>query len=141
MNITPMLSIVGATLVSMSVFKWILLGFVGLLVLWIMSSSRTSRAALEAKAVKDLVKSASQWNARSLQDTNAIIAMMNANYAMAYLNMAKSIATEDEVDTYAGHHVKGLADDIEASQRSAFKRLVGTCPSLVPKGSEHTGWM
>lgn len=143
MNLTPIAGLLGAALTTISVFKWIFLGFLGLVVLWIFSTMRSKKNALEARAIKDLIKSAAQWNSRSVQDTNPLIGLMNANYAMAYLNVARSIGSDADIERYTSAAVDELLKDLEATQSSAIQKIAGQCPSITPHGlaAVHTGWL
>lgn len=139
----PLAGLFGAAMMSLSVFKWVLFGFIAVVVMWTVSSNKTTRTALDSRAIKDLVKSASQWNSRAAQDTNVLIGLMNANYAMAYLNVARSIGSDAAIEEHAGVAVDELIKDLETTQTYAIQRLTSTCPSATPQGlaAVHTGWL
>lgn len=143
MNLAPLAGLVGATMASLSVIKWVLLGFLAVLALWVLSGARGSRNALEARAIRDLVKSAAQWNARAVQDSNPVIALMNANYAMAYFNTARSVGSDVDIEKHTGVAVDELLRDIESTQSRAVQRITAACPSVTPQGlaAVHTGWL
>lgn len=121
---------------------YVLAGF-GLLVL-IFVVSRTSRGtALQARALTDLVQSASQWSASSLQDSNVLLSLMHANYAMAYLNVARLLSSDSEIEATTSVRLDELLSEFKAAQSSAIGRLTSTCPAAMPPGlsSVHTGWI
>jgi len=142
-TIGPIAGLMGAALGSFTTIKWMLLGFAGILLFWVISNNRNSKNALDARALKDLTKSAAQWNTRSVQDTNPLIALMNSNYAMAYLNVARSIGSDADIEKNTKVAVDELLKDIESAQSSAVQRLTLACPSVTPQGlaAVHTGWM
>jgi hypothetical protein len=138
----PLAGLFGAALASLSVFKWMLLAFIIVIIVWLITSSKRNKNALDERALRDLIKSASQWNVRSNQDSNTMISLMNANYAMAYLNVARSVGSDTDIEKHTGAAVDELLKDIENSQSSAIQKLTLACPSLAPAGlaAAHTGW-
>lgn len=143
MNLTPVLSLFGALLASLSIFKWIVGGFVVVIALWMVSQNKNKRNALESRALKDLVKSSAQWNARAQQDTNPLIGLMNSNYAMAYLNVARSVGSDADIEKSTGAAVDELLKEVEATQSRAMQKLTMACPAMTPQGlsAVHTGWL
>jgi len=143
MNLTPFFGFFGALTASLSVFKWIFYGLIGIFILYLFSSARNKRNALDSRAIRDLIKSAAQWNSRSVQDTNPLIALMNANYAMAYMNVARSLGSDSDIERYTNVSIDELLKDLEATQRTAIQKLTMQCPNSTPHGlaAVHTGWL
>lgn len=141
MNYAPVLGLVGAGLASLDAFKWMLGGFLLLMIgLWVYNT-RSTRNALDSRALKDLVKSAAQWNLRSSQDSNAIVGLMNANYAMAYLNVARSLGSDSDIEKMTRIQLDPFIDEIEASQTNAIRRITNSCQSLTSGlPLEYTTW-
>jgi hypothetical protein len=135
----PLAGILGAALASLSVFKWVLFGFVVIVILWVMSSQQKSKNALDSRAIRDLVKSASQWKTRSIQDSNVVISLMNANYAMAYFNVARSIGTDADVESHANISIDEFMRDLENVQSAAIHKISTSCPVASIKHA-NTGW-
>lgn len=140
MNIAPIAGLLGAAVATMSVFKWIVVGLVVVGVLWALSSSSAAKNALDSRAINNLVKSAAQWNARALQDTNPVIGLMNANYAVAYLNVARSLGSDSDVEKKGRVSVDQMSKELEATQSKFMHSLTDACPSIVPAGHAATGW-
>lgn len=141
MNFGPLLGLAGALFASLSAFKWMLAAFVVVMIGWSIYSSKTSRNALDNRAMKDLIKSAAQWNLRSSQDSNAVVGLMNSNYAMAYLNVARSLGSDDEIEKSTAIKLDVFISEIEASQANAISRITGACPSLLGGlPIDSTGW-
>jgi hypothetical protein len=143
MNLTPVIGLFGAILASLSIFKWILFGVILIIGLWIVSQNKTHRNALDTRALKDLVKSSAQWNARAQQDTNPLIGLMNSNYAMAYLNVARSLGSDSEIERHTSAAVDELIKEVEGTQSRAMQKLTMACPAMTPQGlaAVHTGWL
>lgn len=143
MDVGPLASLLGAIIGSLSVFKYILVGLLVVGVLYMILGHKTSRNALEVRALKDLVKSSAQWATRSVQDTSPLVALMNANYAMAYLNVARSVGSDADIEKHTGAAVDELLNDVEATQTNAIQRLALACPAITPQGlsAVHTGWL
>ena len=139
MSLGPLAGLLGAALASLSAFKWMLAGFIIIMVIWVFVSSKNTRNALDSRALKDLIKSATQWNTRSIQDKNPIIGLMNANYAMAYLNVARSVGSDVEIEKTTGLSIDDLLKDIEKTQTEAIDKLTSSCPTLSMSNST-SGW-
>ena len=141
MNFAPILGLVGAALASLSAFKWMLAGFLVLMIGWGLYASKSTKNALDQRALKDLIKSSAQWNLRSSQDSNPAIALMNAYYAMAYLNVARSLGSDDEIEKNTGTNIDTFSKDIEKAQSASLQRLSKSCPSITKDlHLENTGW-
>lgn len=140
MNIAPIAGLVGAAVATMSVFKWIFVGLVGVFLLWMLSSSNGAKHAMETKTIKDLVKSSAQWNARALQDTNPLIGLMNANYALAYFHVARLMGSDADIEKKASIQVESFGKELDSTQSRFMHALADMCPSVVPSGNVATGW-
>jgi hypothetical protein len=143
MNLGPLAGLLGAVLASFSILKWIMIGFIVILVLWILSTAKNAKNALDSRAIKDLIKSAAQWNSRASQDSNPLIALMNSNYAMAYLNVARSIGSDADIERYTNAAVDELLKDLEGTQSMSIQKITTSCPKVTPHGlaAVHTGWL
>ena len=141
MNFGPLLGLAGALFASLSAFKWMLAAFVVVMIGWSIYSSRVSRNALDSRAIKDLIKSSAQWNLRSSQDSNAVVGLMNSNYAMAYLNVARSLGSDEEIEKTTNIKIDAFVNEIESFQSNAISRITGACPSLLGGlPLDATGW-
>lgn len=136
--------LVGA--VKSSLARWALWAFsavVGLCVLAIVIRARTSFSAATERSVSQLVKAAAQWNSTSVQDSNVLLSLMHANYAMAYLNVARLLSTDNDIEAVAKVRMDELLTDFQEAQASAIQRLTTSCPAAMPPGlaAVHTGWI
>lgn len=139
----PLAGLFGAALGSLAAIKWMIVSFIILIGLWLWTSSRKNRNALTDRAIKDLIKSASQWATRSAQDANGLISLMNANYSMAYLNVARTVGSDSDIERITGAAVDELMKDIESNQSNAIQKMALSCPAMAPAGlaGAHTGWL
>lgn len=119
------------------------MGLLIVVVLWMFSQNKNRRNALDTRALKDLVKSSAQWNARAQQDTNPLIGLMNSNYAMAYLNVARSLGSDTDIEKHTSAAVDELLKEVEGTQSRAMQKLTMACPAMTPQGlaAVHTGWL
>jgi len=142
-NVGPIIGLLGAVVGSIASFKWILAGFIIVMIGWVIMTSKNSKNALDARALKDLIKSSAQWKTRSQQDANPIIGLMNSNYAMAYLNVARSIGSDADIEKTTGAAIDELLKDIETTQTNSIQKLSISCPIVAPSGlaAVHTGWL
>ena len=69
-------------------------------ILWFLSFVKNHDKTDTASVVKKLIQSSAQWNSSSLQDNSKILALMHANYAMAYMNAARSLATDSQIENW-----------------------------------------
>jgi len=136
MNLGPIAGLIGAAVASLSVFKWILGAFIIVMIVWIFASQKSTRNALDARALKDLIKSSQQWAARSEQDGSPLVSLMNANYAMAYFNVARSIGSDQDIYAHTHANVDSLIQDIETTQKRAVEKVTKVCPSVAPSMSK-----
>jgi len=143
MNLYTFVGIFGALFSTLSVFKWILIGLGLLIILYAISARKNQKNALDNRAINDLIKSAAQWNSRSVQDTNPLIGLMNANYAMAYLNVARTVGSDSDIEKCTSISVDEFLKDLEATQSNAIHRISTQCPNVMPHGlaAVHTGWL
>lgn len=139
----PLAGLFGAALASFTAFKWMLLSFIILIGIYVWTTAKKNKNALSDRAIKDLIKSASQWATRSAQDANGLISLMNANYAMAYLNVARTVGSDADIERITGAAVDELMKDIESNQSNAIQKLALGCPAMAPAGlaGAHTGWL
>jgi hypothetical protein len=134
MNLGPIAGLLGATLASLSVFKWILAGFLGLMLLWIFSTSKDTKQSIHSRTIKDLVKSATQWQVRANQDYNAVVALMNSNFAVAYLNVVRTMGTDRDIEKITGVPMEQLIESVETTQTNCLQKFANVCPNVAPKG-------
>lgn len=97
----------------------------------------------ESYTTRALLKEAAQWSTISNQDSNPLLALMHSTYGMAYLNVARRLHTDAEIEQTGNLHVDEFFTTLETSQQDAVKKLLTLCPLSSPAGlsSLHTGWI
>jgi hypothetical protein len=106
-----------------SKFKWAFVALLGFVVLW--AISRPSQSS--DRHVRDLVKSAHMYSATAVQDTNPVFALMHANYARAYLNVARTIASDAQVEAAAGQTLEKFVASIDETENQMVTRMNSVC--------------
>ena len=89
-----------------------------------------------------LLKSSAELAYGAQQVKNPILALTQANYARAYLNIAKAVAPEGELSQAAQMSIGDLSDDIEREEIAAKERVLQLCPQVADKTrlAKTTGW-
>lgn len=64
------------------------------------------------------------------QATNPLLALTNANYALAYLNIARDLALYEELSAATNIPIDELREDVEAEEQRARDRVLKLCPQL-----------
>ena len=86
------------------------------------------------KKASDLLKQSADWTFSAQQAQNPVLAMTHANYGAAYLNMARHLATDKDLEAYTGVPVKDLREDVVREERRARQRLLARCPGGGDRG-------
>lgn len=130
---------------------WYLAAGLGLLVLIVMLSFWGAAASTETarpskrfeRRLQGLMSEAAQWSAASAQDTNALLALVHATYGVAYLNVARSLASDADIERHCNLRLDEFAGQLTNTQQSAMRNVTGQCKSLAAPGlaSLHTGWL
>lgn len=118
-----------------------LLVLVALLSCWGASSSRPS-PKFDLK-LKGLLQEAQHWAQVSAQDANPLLALTHATYAMAYLRVARSMASDADIERACNLRLDEFAATIADAQQAALRNVTGQCPSMATPGlqSINTGWL
>ena len=86
-------------------------------------------------AIKTLVRQAARWTTASLQDENAMIAVLHANYGAGYLWALQDIAESSEIEKTARINFQKFRNSIVSAQDIATKKMVQMCPDFGPTPS------
>ena len=119
------------------------LGCLVLFVMWILAYLKSGDSTDTSKIVKQLVQSSAQWNTTSLQDSNAILSLMHANYAVSYMNVARTLASDDLIEKWTHARLDELVKTYQETQSKAVSSLNQMCPTTMPPGlaAVYTGWI
>ena len=93
--------------------------------LWALSGSRVGSS--RDRTLRDLVKSVQQYVDMAAQDTSTVMALMHANYARAYLNAARSMATDTEIEGLAGRSFDAFVKQVDQTEAAAMARMQSVC--------------
>lgn len=90
-----------------------------------------------------IVKDAAHWTATAAQDQNATLAVVHSTYGAAYLNVARQLASDQELESNCNLRLDELGREIQSVQQKALRALATACPSVTPTGvaALHTGWL
>lgn len=91
-------------------------------------------ASLDA-VIRELGRQAVRWRIAALQDAEPAVAVLHANYAVAYALALRQVAEDDEIQRVTGKTGKKLQDEAAMAQDRAAKMLAARCPSVVPPGA------
>ena len=80
-----------------------------------------------------LMKQAFEWHAQSQQDTDPLFAMRHSDYALAYLNAARSILPDHALQRLSGIDVHDTVVALEAHQNAHTGTMSKICPPSNPK--------
>ena len=118
------------------------LALLALLSKWSGDSHRYPRSVVNK--VKSLVQESIRWSATSSQDTNQLLSLMHATYALAYLNVARHLVADQDIVRMVGVQPQELMHELQEKQDGAVQKVCAECPQLQPASGRftaHTGWL
>ena len=75
------------------------------------------------QAVKLLMTKAVQYSGQIAQDDNPLFALLHANYALAYVETARSIATDQQILRVSRYNAQALYERLLQSQQAAMQAI------------------
>ena len=84
------------------------------------------------KMLRILTRQAARWTTAAKQDKNAMIAVLHANYGVAYLLAIKDIATATQIRAATGIDPARFEEEILAAQDVATRKMAKLCPKYAP---------
>jgi hypothetical protein len=118
----------------------IVLGAVILLAFLSKWTQGSRKAPTSISHVRQLVRESATYAMKSKQDTNPLIALQDAIYAMAYMQAARKFVTDDQISLLAGTKASDLIHSVKKREQKALKHVVTTCPAVAPQAVAATGW-
>lgn len=91
-----------------------------------------NKTNFKENAIKTLIRQAARWTTASLQDENAMIAVLHANYGAGYLWALQDIADSQEIEKIGKIDLQKFKNSIVSAQDSATKRMAQLCPKYAP---------
>lgn len=127
-------------------YAGVALGVVVGLALLSRASVNRGGKTLTPKVSRDLskvVKEAARWSAVSDQDANDLLKLVHATYAVAYVNAARSLAQDEELERAAKVKVDELHSQVTTQQQAVIQKLGAKYPGMLPNGANvlYTGWI
>jgi len=107
------------------------------------SASATPLAAREALATRALIREAAQWSTIAQQDSNPLLAVMHSTFGTAYLNVARRLYNDADIEATSNLKVDEFSATLHANQQQAVQKLLSVCPMSSPAGiaALQTGWI
>lgn len=90
-----------------------------------------------------LLRSANRWALAASQDRAALLALMHACYAKAYVTAVRRIMTDEQLRDAHNVNMLELIDKMDRIERGAVAALAAKAPEVVPGGefAMRTGWL
>ncbi len=82
------------------------------------------------KNIEVLVKQARSWHQTAEQDQNKLVALIHANFAIAYLNSVRQVVSDKEIERITKVNVPELQVMFEATQQQLLEDLGRQYPAL-----------
>lgn len=92
---------------------------------------------------KQLVQQAMRMKETALQDGNPVTAFTHTNFAIAYLNAARLVSSDQEIEGETSVHVQEMLAKLDKQQAEIIQQLHGQCSAEVFGDSpdlRYTGW-
>ena len=95
------------------------------------------------KQLKSILEQASRWHVTSKQDSNPLISLIHADYAVANANLLRSLAPEEDIQKLTGTNITEFLYLLEEDQKKAVQSVADQCPSVKPEGTYaiSSGWI
>lgn len=96
------------------------------------------------RQIQTLIRDAIHWNTTSLQDTNLLLALVHSTYAIAYLNTARHLVSDTDIERVMGIQARELMYELQQHHDKLMAQLGTTYPELKPTTGTfgvHTGWV
>ena len=117
--------------------------FLSLVSKWTFDSGRTYPRYI-VRRIRSLIRDAIHWNATSVQDANPLLALVHATYALAYLNTARHMVSDKDIERVMGVQPRELMFELQQNQDRVMQQVAAKCPKLKPPTGSfgvHTGWV
>lgn len=73
--------------------------------------------------VKEILRSCLQLLEASKQDSNSVIRLAHSNYAQAYLNVARMLQNDEDIEESIGYEISSLQSDLDEAQKESMKSI------------------
>lgn len=97
------------------------------------AAEKEAVAVTHGEIVHALARQSQRWLVASLQDEEPAIAVLHADYAVAYALALRQVADDAEIRALLGVTGKELEDAATRAQDRAAKMLAARCPGILPR--------
>jgi CII-binding regulator of phage lambda lysogenization HflD len=88
-----------------------------------MPSKKKTASKFSRTKLKEILRSCLQLLEDSKQDSNSVIRLAHANYAQAYLNVARMLQTDEDIVETTGKEIEALQADLDEAQKDAMRSV------------------
>lgn len=112
-----------------------------LLAKWV--NSRQAYSGDMVRQIRHVLSESSRWQAMCNQDQNVAYALMHANYAVAYSNVARLIMSDENIRKSTGVNMQEFVMQLNGTQQKCLQALSQMCPAVQPDNqyAMATGWL
>lgn len=124
-------------------YSLLVIGVVLLLALlskWSENDRKYSSQVLQR--IKSMIEHAARWNAMAQQDSNPVMQLIHCNYALAYAQATRVIASDRDIENITGIDVHELMEYLQQCQAFTVNNINQQCPQVKIDGvySVGAGW-
>ena len=120
-----------STLQTASLYVALFLGIFVLFLCAMMPSRKRTATKFANLKLKEIVRSCMQLLEASKQDSNSVIRLAHANYAQAYLNVARILQTDEDIEETTGIQTEALQADLDEAQKDAMRSVAKQSASAL----------
>lgn len=90
-----------------------------------------------------ILKESARYDAMSQQDQNIAYSLMHNNYALAYANVLRQIASDGDIQLKTGIVMPPYIQKLQETQQKILQNLGQQCPAVLPSNAYAiaTGWL
>lgn len=95
------------------------------------------------KQIKSILEQASRWHVLSKQDSNPVLSIVHADYALAYVNILRQMLSEEDLARLTDTNISEFIYLLEEDQKKAIQHISDQCPHVKPEGTYaiNSGWI
>lgn len=87
--------------------------------------------------IRNLARQAFRWYVASTQDSNPMIKGLHADYAVAYADILKNMATKDEILRVTSIDIDEFMKSATHQQDAYLVEIAKRCPDLLPQDAKY----
>ena len=116
--------------------------FISLMSMWTVGSQGHVHGAT-ARRLQTLVNEAARYCVQADQDTNPLIATLNATTGKALVTAARTLASDTDIRRVCRVQAAELMQSCQTKQQNAMQHVMMQCPDIAPDSdvSTSTGWL